>query len=94
MIAFGLRPRLAHQSQKVPMKESSDVFFAESTLGQHFVEPLQIGNAIEIHRALLKTEAAIKIASNSDMIRVTSDLADMVDVIENIFQFNADRVRR
>jgi hypothetical protein len=43
---------------------------------------------------LLKTEAAIKIASNSDMIRVSSDLADMVDVIENIFQFNADRVRR
>lgn len=38
--AFGLRPRLAHQSQKVPMKESSDVFFAKSTFGQHSVEPL------------------------------------------------------
>ncbi len=41
---------------------------------------LQVGDAAEINRGLLGAEAAVKVTANSDVIDVSQERADVVDV--------------
>src|SRR4051794_24351952 len=46
----------------------------------------EIGNRIDIHWGLLAAKAAVEIRTNSGMLCIASDLANVVDVLDNFLQ--------
>src|SRR5262245_27369526 len=50
---------------------------------------LEIGDALEVHRALFAAEASIEIGPEPAMTRVAGELADVIDVVHHLFELQA-----
>jgi len=85
----GLTPRPAKQIQEVAGKDAGDVFIGVASRGEKPIESLEIGDAVEVHRALFASEAAIKVAADPDMFCIPRELADVIDVINDVLDLYA-----
>ena len=68
------------------MEDGAHVFIRIAALIQKRNELLKIGDCVEIFRALLRSEAAIEIASDRNMARIAGKLADVFDVANDVFE--------
>src|SRR6266540_3340529 len=79
-------PYTAQQPQPVAMHHRGDIIRGVATRSQQSRQLLKIGDRVEIERRLLATKAAIEISADRHMAAVASQLADMVDMIDDIAQ--------
>ncbi len=54
---------------------------------------LQIGDSVDVVRRLFGAEFPVQMAAHGDVARVSRQLADIIDVVDNIFQAY-DGIRR
>src|ERR1022692_3172144 len=80
--------------KKVSMHHGGHVFFREPVLSQQIREALQIGNSVQVLRCLLKPERPIEIRTDTNMARVAGQLADVIDMRDDVFKFEAGADRR
>lgn len=71
------------------MKDSSDVAFRESAPGQDGFQLLKICDRIDVAGRLLTSESSVEIAPNANVVRIASQLADMVHMIDDVLQHDA-----
>ena len=66
------------------MEDFDDVVVAVATGFQDRGEQLQVGDGIEFLGRLLVSEAAVEVGADGDVIGVAGDLADVINMIDDI----------
>ena len=61
-----------------------------SAIGQRLGQSHEIGDAVEIHGRLFRSVTAIKIGADADVSGVACDLADVIDVLADLFHLQVE----
>src|SRR5436190_23047765 len=80
----GFRQGFAEKAQKIPGEKSAHIFARIAALIEKAVKLLQVRNCFNPHRRLLGAKSTIQIAANANMVRISCDLTDVIDVVERI----------
>jgi hypothetical protein len=75
------------------VKEVFHFFRAEPDFWQESFEILKVGDAVDVERTLFSTETSIEVTPQSDMVRISGKLTDMVDVLGDVVQADSGGFR-
>jgi len=84
------RPVLSQESQKIPVHDAFDIVAGVAAAGQHVGKFAEVGDGLEVGRALFAAETAVEVGADPDMAGVTGELADVVDVVDLVFESHAE----
>jgi hypothetical protein len=79
-------PRGLEESRPVSVKDIFDVRRTVATGLQNRFQLAEIGNGVEVVRRLFRAETSIEIAAYGDVTRVARELADVVHVVDDVFE--------
>ncbi len=71
------------------MENPADLLCGIPTAFKNSLETLQIGDAVEVHWPLLGSEPAIEITADSDVVRISGELTNMINVIADVLDFDS-----
>ena len=85
-----LRQRFAEETKKIFVHDGADILLAVAADAQHVGNARKISDGIEVHGRLLAPEPAIEIRADARMTRIASELADVVDMLDDFLQLETD----
>ena len=86
------RQDLAEEPQEVPVEDRAYVVIGVAAILHHFRELLQIGDRVEVGRALVATETAVEVTADPDVASVAGKLADMIILSDDIFTIDPNKI--
>ena len=90
---LGLCPGLPEDPQEIAVKDSTEVGIGVAATFENTINVLQIGDGVEVERALLSPESAIKVAADSDVPCVSGELTDVVNMVGDVGNRHSRRFR-
>ena len=81
-------------SQEIAVEESRNICIGISPIFEDRFDALEIGDGVEISWALLPPEPAIEIAADSDMVCISRQLTDVINVISYMCDDNTSGLGR
>src|SRR5205823_6038013 len=82
-------PHFPQKTDEIAARNQFDVGLLVSARGQHRRNAAEVCDRVEVGRGLLAAECAVEIGTDPGMTRVAGDLADVIDVIHDSFEFQA-----
>lgn len=79
---------IPQKPDKISVHDIGYIIFGVAAFFKYSRQFLNIGNGIQIVRALFGSESAIKIAAHANMPRISCQLANVVDIAGHNFQSN------
>src|ERR1043166_2679261 len=64
-----------------------------SARAKHVRDACKVSNRFQIHRRLLAAKSAVEIGANARIPSAASDLANVIDVLDKLFQFQSNGLR-
>src|SRR5262249_18420485 len=83
-------PGLAEEADPVAVQDAGHGLLTVAAAAQQLGQPLQVGNGVEVPRRLLAAKAAVEVGADGRVPAVGGDVADAVDVIDDVLQPDAD----
>ena len=81
-----LRPRTAEEVDPVAVHDAGDVCVRIIAFAEQLADILEVGDGFQIARGLFSAEATVEIAADAAVLCVSSQLTDVVDVIDGVCQ--------
>src|ERR1043166_711885 len=75
------------------MSNRLHIFLAVAARAKHVRDACKVSNRFQIHRRLLAAKSAVEIGANARMPSAASDLANVIDVLDKLFQFQSNGLR-
>jgi catabolite regulation protein CreA len=85
------RQHAAKEVHEVAVIKAFDVGCGVAAGGEQAAEAAEVGDAVEVERRLFGAEAAVEIAADPDVARVACNLADVVDMVADLLDRQAER---
>ena len=84
----------AKEAEEVFAEDAFDVGGGVAAMGKKCVELCNVGDAVEVERRLLGAESAIEVGADADVACVADELADVVNVVADFLDAEAELLRR
>ena len=79
-----LRPGSAEEVEEVAVHDAFDVGVAVAAVAEQRGHLLEVGDGGEVSRGLFFAEAAVEVCADAAVVRVAGQLADVVDVVDDV----------
>ncbi len=92
MFELGKHPVSLEEAEEISVADRGYVIRFISAPGQEFRQARQVGNRVQIGRALFPPEGTIQIGADAAVLDVSGDLADVIHMIDNLLQPQVSRL--